>query len=333
MKYRINNTMATIVATVALMTSGVSHASPYTFQTYDNPAGPTFNQLLGINNAGTIAGYYGSGVAGQPNQGYTLVTPSTYTNENFPGSVQTQVTGINNIGTTVGFWSNTNNGTDANFGFVDQQGVFTNVNNPNAGSSPVVNQLLGVNDQNVAVGFYNDGAGNSHGYTYTVGSGVFTPVNYGGAVSLTATSINNLGEIGGFYVNAGGTTSGFLDVNGNFTTLNAPNAIETMIFGLNNNGIAVGQATTNGDATVGVIYDPAKNSWQELSKGSGLSTTFNGINDQGAIVGFYVDNAGNTNGLLVTAVPEPGTVFLFGAGGLLMLVVSRRWRSKSIAYA
>jgi hypothetical protein len=81
-----------------------------------------------------IAGYFGSGAAGHPNKGYTVVPPygqANFTNENFPGSVQTQVTAINNIGTTVGFWSNSNLGVgmDSNFGFTDVGGVFTNVNN------------------------------------------------------------------------------------------------------------------------------------------------------------------------------------------------------------
>jgi hypothetical protein len=71
-----------------------------------NVADVTFNQALGINSSGMVAGYFGSGAAGPPNQGYTVAPPyaqPNFTNENFPGSVQTQVTGINNIGTTVGF--------------------------------------------------------------------------------------------------------------------------------------------------------------------------------------------------------------------------------------
>ena len=66
----------------------------------------TFNQLLGINSW-RIAGYFGSGMTGHPNKGYTLTrrtTSSDYSNENFPGSAQTQVTGLNDVGNTVGFW-------------------------------------------------------------------------------------------------------------------------------------------------------------------------------------------------------------------------------------
>src|SRR5450631_3212559 len=57
------------------------------FQTLNDKADVTFNQLLGINNNGVIAGYFGSGASGHPNKGYTL-RPSygqgNYTNENFP---------------------------------------------------------------------------------------------------------------------------------------------------------------------------------------------------------------------------------------------------------
>lgn len=156
------------------------------FQDIINTNDPTYNQELGINNAGVIAGYFGSVAAGHPNKGHSVVrpynTPLDFTNENFPGSVQTQVTAINNrrafgfdehfhnwAGTTVGFWSDMNkpNMVNNNFGFVNsggQNGTFTNVNHPNTGtiSGVMTNQLLGVSDRNIAVGFYVDTAGATH---------------------------------------------------------------------------------------------------------------------------------------------------------------------------
>ena len=75
------------------------HATAYSFRTVDNAADLTFNQLLGINDSGVIAGYLGSGAQGHPNMGY-LLTPGGYRSENFPGSVQTQVTGLDNNGVT-----------------------------------------------------------------------------------------------------------------------------------------------------------------------------------------------------------------------------------------
>ena len=114
-------------ATAAFAIAGPANASTavsYHFQTLNNGADLTFNQLLGINDNGVIAGYFGSGAQGHPNKGYELRAPSTYRNENFPGSTQTQVTGLNDEGVTVGFWStmNTASMTNNNFGFWERNG-------------------------------------------------------------------------------------------------------------------------------------------------------------------------------------------------------------------
>lgn len=176
-----------MAAGLAVAATPCANAGSYNFTTYDNPADLTFNQLLGINNAGTIVGYFGSGATGHPNQGYVFTPPSSYTQENFLGSAQTQVIGINNTGTNVGFYANT---AGANFGFVDTNGDFNTVVDPNTpASATAVNQLLGVNDSNIAVGFYNDANGASHSYTYSIANNSFTGISAPSAVSLTASDI------------------------------------------------------------------------------------------------------------------------------------------------
>lgn len=92
------NSVALTSSSALLLSNSLSasHSSmTYQFKTHNNNTDPTFNQLLGINNHGVIAGYFGSGtvVNGKlhPNKGYTLSQPyaqGNYTNENFPGSVQ-----------------------------------------------------------------------------------------------------------------------------------------------------------------------------------------------------------------------------------------------------
>src|SRR5215472_14767080 len=128
-----------------------SLAGSYQVLTLNDRRDLTFNQLLGVNDEGLIAGYFGSGAAGHPNKGYLLnPRPGAYLNENFPGSVQTQVTGLNNEGVTVGFWSSMNNANQVNdnHGFVEFAGRFRTADFP-AGSpaAPPVDQLLGVNDR------------------------------------------------------------------------------------------------------------------------------------------------------------------------------------------
>lgn len=170
--------VATVLGAASLagpaLAQDASGTTNYSFETLDNAHDPTFNQLLGINQRGIIAGYFGSGAAGAPNQGYLLFPPygqGSYLNENFPGSVQTQVTGLNDRGVTVGFWSNQSNANlvNPNFGFYTRHGRFHDVNFPGstAGLTDPVDQLLGVSDQNVAVGFYTDANNNTDGMLAT----------------------------------------------------------------------------------------------------------------------------------------------------------------------
>jgi len=323
--------LGALTAVALAWTTVPAHALTFTFQDIINTADATFNQELGINSAGTIAGYFGSGAMGHPNQGYTTVPPYTsFTNENFTGSVQTQVTGLNNIGTTVGFWSNTNvgGGMDSNFGFVNVGGTFTNVNNPNTATmAPTFNQLLGVNDSNIAVGFYTDAMGVTHGYTYNIASKTFsTDINDPNTViSTTAAAINNAGEIAGFYTDAMGNTDGFIFNGTNFTTLDVPGAMDTSLLGLNNLGEAVGFDVDATTGMHGIVCSITALTCQEVDDPNGIgTTTFNGVNDLGQVVGFYVNGGGNTIGLLATPIPEPGSLALLATGLLGIGVIHRR---------
>jgi hypothetical protein len=307
-------------------------AKTYSFATFDDPVDisfaamqniPTFTNLMGINEKGLIAGFYGSGNAGDPNQGFLLTLPGTFTPEDFPPTLQnpalqTQLTGLNNKGVEVGYFYNTNNGVpvDNQFGFFEKNGVFTEVNNPNTpglfgNPDPntgvlIENQLIGVNDHDIAVGFYLDKFGTAQGYTYDIKTGKFSAniddpnANSGEPGGTVTAAINNKGDIVGFYTDASNVIHGFVDNHGVFTTVNAPGATETELLGLNDHGIAVGFDVVNG-VTHGIIYNTKTGAFIQLDdpNASGL-TLFNGINDKGDIVGFYTDAAGNTHGLLAS---------------------------------
>jgi hypothetical protein len=89
-----------IAVTAALTLAGPAGASTtsastsgYSFRTVNNSHDVTFNQLLGVNNRGVIAGYFGSGAQGHPNKGYELLPWGQYVNENFPGSASPSASG------------------------------------------------------------------------------------------------------------------------------------------------------------------------------------------------------------------------------------------------
>ena len=296
-------------------------SSGYHFRTLNDARDVTFNQLLGINNEGVIAGYFGSGAQGHANKGYRLYLPygqGNYANENFPGSVQTQVTGLNDLGVTVGFWStqNTANNTNNNFGFYRIDGHYHTVNFPTGNNaSPQVDQLLGVNDRDVAVGFYTNAQGNNRGYTYNIRTRSFTRVlvpgapggeDLGSSPSLTATAINNAGDVAGFYARSSSQGSSSADAflalhNGRFITLAVPGASMTQAFGVNDRDEVVGAYTTGSGsnaATHGFTWRPGFG-FRTVDDPHGLgATTINGVNDAGDLVGFYTDSAGNTDGML-----------------------------------
>ena len=287
-----------------------SLAGSFQILTLNDRRDVTFNQLLGINNEGVIAGYFGSGAAGHPNKGYVLRPPFAqrdFGNENFPRARQTQVTGLNDRGVTVGFWStqNTASMSNNNFGFYSMGGRFFPVNFPTGTpSKPPVDQLLGVNDHDVAVGFFTNASGQNRGYTYNINTRKFgrvlVPGTAGLGPSLTAAGINNHGDVAGFYNKTATTVDAFLKLHtGRFITLAFPGAAMTQAFGVNDSNEVVGTYTTgtgNAAVTHGFIWQ--NGTFASVDIGGASATTVNGVNNEGDLVGFYTDAKGNTNGFM-----------------------------------
>ncbi len=312
--------LATATAAGAIAASaGPVHAQGtpgYTYTTLDNSNDLTFNQLLGINNSGVIAGYFGSGMADHPNKGYQLLPPgygqAGYRVENFPGSAQTQVTGLNDGTAQVGFQSPTDTGTDANYGWytTDNGASFTQVDVPLPSgfspASPAVTQLLGINDNNTAVGFENDSDGNAHGFTYDLRTNKATFTTIAGASSVTDAAINNNGQVAGFFTPATGPVASFLATPGGLETFAFKGATSTEALGVNDHDEVVGVYTTGSGAnTQNFGFTWTKQAgFTTIDDPNGMGmTTVNGVNDNGDLVGFYVDGNGFTDGMLVTPNP------------------------------
>jgi hypothetical protein len=295
------------LATTAIAGSGPgSNASAkYSFQKLDDPADTTFNQLLGINKAGTISGYYGSGLRGHPNKGFTLPNDGRghhFKPENFPHSVQTQVVGLNDRGVTVGFYSSKMGLKGPDFGFYTKNGAFHQADFPTKHpAKPAVDQLLGVNDSDIAVGFYNT-KNNTHAYSYDIKTHKYAKISVRGVKNVTAAAINNNGDVAGFGT-VSGKTVGFLRLNhGKVFTLKIAGADMTQAFGVNDADEVVG-AYTKGANSYGFVWSPGLG-FQTINDPHGVgSTVINGINDHDRIVGFYTDSANNTDGFLGTPKP------------------------------
>ena len=275
----------------------------YRFTTLDNPADPHFNVLWGINDAGVIGGYYGSGGAQDPFNGYILKPPYTssdYTIENYPGAAQSQVIAIDKSGQTLGYEiDQTGNGEN----FVDWKGTFSLQPKP----------LYGLNASGKSVYTHYPHRGQvGYGFVYIFDTRTGKSKRYFNSESygIGAYAINDEDDVAGTQANRfvpgewawvvlGGTKYMF------GATLPEPeNSVLIVPFGINNNGVVVGEieelytGRTHGFILPNVVSKPISD---VLDDPSGMGhTIIHGINDAGDVVGQYTDANGDTHGFLAT---------------------------------
>jgi hypothetical protein len=120
---------------------------------------------------------------------------------------------------------------------------------------------------------------------------------------VTAAAINNWGDIAGFYASAGGT-HGFLRAgDGSVITLDVPGSSMTQALGVDDEGDVVGvytAGTGNNPPIHGLTWDGLRGFQTADDPHAIGTTTINGVDDLGQLVGFYVDGHNDTNGLLAT---------------------------------
>lgn len=188
-------------------TAGTVHGFTYNGTTFSSVNAPNtaFNQLLGINDHGEVAGYSSTDPTGATLQmAYTEMGGNfTYLSSLLPGGIgNNQATDVNNAGMISGFFL-TDGGADAT-GFVLNGNALTQLEFPGS----TFTQALGLNNNGEVVGFYVDANGNTHGFTYV--NGVYTEVNDPNAPdNTTINGVNGLGQLVGFYT-VGNVTSGFV---------------------------------------------------------------------------------------------------------------------------
>jgi probable HAF family extracellular repeat protein len=188
--------------------------------------------------------------------------------------------------------------------------TFTDIVNP---ADTTFNQALGINDQQVIVGYYGSGADPAHpnvGYNVVppYGSANFTTQNFPGAVQTQVVAINDRAQTAGFYVDGAGKNIGWVKMNGTFKAVSDPAGPQTFdqLLGLNNNGVAAGFYNDAANVSHGYIYDTATKSFTPIAPPGASNSTVTGVNDQGQVAGFYTDSDGDiasfvdTNGSFAT---------------------------------
>ena len=162
-----------------------------------------------------------------------------------------------------------------------------------------------VSDGGVVVGGY-DTPSNSNVYGFIDNHGAFSTLNLGGpncpsGFCTLASGVNNAGDVVGQYTNASGGTSGFIYYPGGATTtLDVPASvlpssatdINTSAWGINNNGLVVGQVAFSSPSTgftvEGFTYQSGVYTLLSLPGAPSGNLLFpQSINDNDQVVGSY----------------------------------------------
>jgi hypothetical protein len=223
------------------------------------------------------------------NTGAKIYTYGPYQSFDYPGAACTAAYGINNTGQIVGGDSNTGQcdftarggGGSGLYAFLDNNGSF----------STIVPQLAypiaqGISDNNSLSLGQIVGDTVSNGFLTPSPYSNYTSIVYPNSIGTEAYSINDDNQIvGTYWVSNDGTTAGFLDDNGVFTSITDPYGSATIAVGIN------GQSEVAGSTSTGFGF-----LWYAGSTGDlvsvnypGQPTYLQGINSNGQMVGYYTD--------------------------------------------
>jgi uncharacterized membrane protein len=279
-----------------------AQARTYNYTFFDVPDAAGVTVPFGINNAGTIAGfYYQNGY-----HGFIKTAGGSYTTIDVPGATDTFIYGINANGRIVGGY-----GDPAVYasgqGFIYDNETYTfpfNVLPISDGSYPA-----GINLAGQIVGQYSlDGS--IQGIRGFLWDGGFTTLEP--TVVLEPKGINDAGWIVGFYGVFFSINHGFIrSPGGVYSPFDVPGVAQTFIFGINNHNWISGSYKHDDGIQHGFVHDGIAFSYIDVP--GALETRVQGINDRGQVVGAYRDTGDIYHGFLATPVRD--------ISGLLLLLL------------
>jgi len=170
------------------------------------------------------------------------------------------------------------------------------IRNPDAtiitfdGPSATQTYALAINRAGSVVGSYQVGSAPPHGFLRTAGGTLITLDVPGASQGTYPYAINARGLIAGYFVDASYIPHGFSrDVNGSITTFDVPNASGgTYAESVNSKGAIAGEYL-GGDGISHGFLRSADGSMATFDVPTALATTAHGIDDRGAITGYYTD--------------------------------------------
>lgn len=271
--------------------------SIHVLATFDFPTASGSTYALGINTRGDTVGYFDD--SGGLEEGFVRYRTGKFSAPIIadPGA-STIADAINSSGTVAGFDE------PGAAGFVFSAGAFSYFRAPlTYCGAEVDTYITGLNDLGSFVGYHfcptDPDAGNQ---PFTDISNQYLELSLGTLISYNAYAmgINDGNEIVGLYVDDDANLNGFVvAADGNVTTLDYPGAVNTFLFGINNQETIVGGYNeTAGIVTPAHGMVSQRGNFLSFDYPGAISTAINGVNDSGEVAGYYTDSSNLTHGFI-----------------------------------
>ncbi len=217
----------------------------------------------------------------------------SFTRETIPGAVQTIPYGLNNAGVSVGTYQDKKM---VYHGYI-LQGKKVITLDP---AKSTFSLATGINPNgSTVVGFYRTSNGNGVAFLYK--SGKFTDIRGPiGAVAAFASSINDRGDVVGYFADVAQIVHGFLLQGEKYTVLNVPGAGITYAAGINNGGkIVLYWAASRMAPAQTSLFDGK--TYKTINVPKALGSYATGINSAGDVTYQWVGDSGAFHGALLHA--------------------------------
>jgi hypothetical protein len=216
------------------------------YRIVDPPGSSPDEEVVDINNRGELVGFVddnGENTVGT--RGFLRTRGGRYVTIAVPGAASTLALKANDRSQVAGSYIDRapTGTTPPVHGFVWHDGEVTTIDHPDAANGTFV---FGINDRGDTVGFYDDAAGNFHGFLRDRRGRIESVDAPGAELGTQPAAINDRGETVGAAVNADGSTDAFRrDRTGRFTIIEAPGeATYTRALDINDRGDIVGDYDT-----------------------------------------------------------------------------------------
>ena len=260
------------------------------YVSFDPPTGH-FIMPTTMNSSGAIAGYW---YDGKVYHGFLREPDGTFATFDPPGSVETTPLGMNDKGYVVGTYEDIKNEFGFYHGFVRRpDGTIVTYDAPGGDGGDTA--IWGINKKRTLAGTYADEEGVHHSFILKA-RGDFTSFDPPGAATSRASAISDKGTVTGYYSEVG-QTGGFMRTSdGAFTTFNAGG--DTYPKGVTSRNVISGEFS--GGHVNGFVRQP-DGSMATFTYPKFCCTYVQGMNNQGSIVGYFLDDKSRSHGYLRTA--------------------------------